>query len=311
MLFLTLLRRGFKLVGRVLYKYRSINDFTKNIIKDNELYYAPISGLNDPNEGMVKTITDEQAKEFVRKTKENQLEGFVTGMFMASLGKAPFYGLNERGQKKLQNNIRNKKTLDRKYKYVSNFIEEKTGRSISNPESFLTSINKHIKNVGILSLSEDPLNHLMWAHYGENHQGIAIGISNFNDEDYKQVVYNSTSQIPEIDLTKNISVVKMYAGYNKYEIGFNDPNLQKVLLTKTDPWKYEREWRGIKEKHGAHPIEGKIVEIIFGLNCDELKRDEIRKLVIEANNPNIKFKEIYKKPDSYDLFVRDCSLTVG
>lgn len=290
---------------KILYKYRAINKFTEDIIKNNQFWYAQIHTLNDPNEGMVREITEKEVEEFVRKTKERQIEGFVFQMFMASQGNALFYGLNEGGRKKLQRNIRNKKTLKRRYKYISEFIKEKTGRELSNPDGFITSIKKYLDNAGILSLSEDPINQLMWSHYAENHSGIAIGISDFKSEDYKKVTYTLISEVPGIDLTNNISVLKMYVDKNSYEISPNDLNLQKVLLTKTDEWKYEREWRGIEDKYGLHTIDGEISEIVFGLNCDSLERDKIRQVVLETKRTNIKFKEIYRVPNNYKLFIRD------
>lgn len=83
--------------------------------------------------------------------------------------------------------------------------------------------------IGILCLTEDPLNILMWSHYAHNHTGICIGFdtesSPFNSA--KQVTYNGERPQAEFN---------------------SDPEslINRVLLTKSQHWKYEREWRVLK-----------------------------------------------------------------
>ncbi|MEJ8827109.1 DUF2971 domain-containing protein [Variovorax humicola] len=37
------------------------------------------------------------------------------------------------------------------------------------------------RNVGVLSLTEDPINELMWAHYANSHSGFAVGLDMSNE----------------------------------------------------------------------------------------------------------------------------------
>ncbi|MEH7126593.1 DUF2971 domain-containing protein [Bacillus sp. JJ1773] len=293
-------------MNKVLYKYRAINDNTLNILKENKIWYANVASLNDPNEGLLREITSTQASDFINKTKENQMSGFVFSMFMALKSNTLFYGLNNTGIKKLQKKIASKKGIERKYKYINRFLQEKVGRGFTNPEGFLNSIHSSIEDAGILSLSEDPLNNLMWSHYANNHQGIAIGINNYKSDDYKMVNYNLTSDIPKIDLTEYFSIFKIYKEKNTYEIAFNDPSLQEILLTKTAEWQYEKEWRGLKGKYGLFPLNGNVTEVVFGLNCIKSNRDKIRKIIEENSKSDILFKEVYQNPSSYDFLLRNC-----
>jgi hypothetical protein len=281
---------------RLLYKYRGINQNTKSILLENSIWYASIPTLNDPNEGLVKEITAQNAEEFVRTNMENQLSGFL---FSLSMNRNP-------EDKRILRKLKNLKGFERKYKYMNSLFEQ-NGKRLSKPEGFIDSIDTMIKNVGILSLSANPLDTVMWAHYGDNHKGIVIGISDFTDEAYQPIHYVQQSEIPGINLKEYISVLKMYENYNTLEIGFNDSSLQAALKTKTIEWKNESEWRGIKEQYGLYPINGKISEIIFGVNCPQTDREEISSIVLKGDHNNITFREICRKPNNYELFIRDVS----
>ncbi|PHA30798.1 DUF2971 domain-containing protein [Bacillus wiedmannii] len=169
----------------------------------------------------------------------------------------------------------------------------------------MESIQNKIKNIGIFNLIESPLSNLMWSHYADNHKGIVTGINNYGCNDYKKVNYNITVDIPAINFMNYSSILKIYKEKNINENSFGDPSLQKMLLTKTVEWQYEKEWRGLNENYGLSPIRGDITEIVFCLNCDVPTRRKIRKILEENKNSNIVFKEIYKKLNSYDLFLRE------
>ena len=283
-------------MNKILYKYRGINDNTKNILLDNKIWYASIPSLNDPNEGLVKEITAQNADDFIKTTKESQLSGFVTGLSMQ---------MNNPGIKRIMNRIARQKGFEQKYRLMVDFYNSR-GRRLSRAEGFLDSIDTMIKNVGILSLSDNPLNTLMWSHYGDNHKGIVIGISNFKEDAYEPIHYVQQGETPEINLKGYISVLKMYANHNTLEIGFNDPSLQAALKTKTLEWNYESEWRGFKEEFGLYPLDGRISEIIFGINCNETDREEIRKIIADGNHGHVSYKEIYRNSNSYELLIRNC-----
>ncbi|MEW4130428.1 DUF2971 domain-containing protein [Bacillus thuringiensis] len=283
-------------MSKVLYKYRGINDNTKDIFINNKVWYASIPSLNDPNEGLVKSITEKNAKAFIRRTKEIQMSGFVTSL-MIQKDNPEF--------KKLKRRISNLNGFERKYKFMVNWYKER-GRKLSKAEGFLESINTMLKKVGILSLSDNPLSTLMWSHYGDNHKGIAIGISNFNENAYKKVNYVKSTEVPEINLKEYNSVLKMYKDHNEFEISLDDPHLQLALQTKTQEWEYESEWRGVKEQYGLCSIEGEISEVVFGLNCSKRDRKEIKQIIQDQGIKGILYKEVYREHDSYEFLIRDC-----
>ncbi|QKJ65882.1 DUF2971 domain-containing protein [Deefgea piscis] len=89
-----------------------------------------------------------------------------------------------------------------------------------------------VKELGVLCLSEDHKNILMWSHYGKNHTGICLGF----DSEYppfsksQLIIYNEAR--PQVPVMPS---------------EFDDEELIKAtLLTKSPHWAYEKEWRCIK-----------------------------------------------------------------
>ncbi|WP_449603635.1 DUF2971 domain-containing protein [Paenibacillus sp. Marseille-Q9583] len=273
----------------VLYKFRDINEFTMKIFSENSFWYSKVKDLNDPNEGYRKQISKLLADSFINRHKQNQLSGFL---FSPSPNPEA-----EKFRKKVLDVFEKKEywDIDRKHRYLNCQLKQHIGRQFSKPAEFIESIDKVINNAGVLSLSSDPLNDLLWAHYAAQHKGIAIGVSNYSAEAYKPVTYIPRSMPISMDLKHYNATLKMYDTHNSLEITFDDPSIQKVLTTKIDTWDYESEWRGLKEAFGSHPIEGEITEIIFGLRCELSTREEImRSVKLSDRLKNVQFKEIYQ-----------------
>jgi Protein of unknown function (DUF2971) len=88
-------------------------------------------------------------------------------------------------------------------------------------------------NLGIFCLTEEPLNLLMWAHYGEHHRGVVVEFDEthpFFDRrkgptddlrHFRKVEYNDMR--PSIFLSRSDAI--------------------QVFYTKSREWEYEREWR--------------------------------------------------------------------
>lgn len=94
------------------------------------------------------------------------------------------------------------------------------------------------KNIGILCLTENPLDILMWSHYSSNHTGVCIGFDTTYEPfaDAKPVIYST----------------------ERPRVGFNTPPedlVTQTLLTKSKNWKYEKETRVIKRTISEHELE--------------------------------------------------------
>ena len=84
------------------------------------------------------------------------------------------------------------------------------------------NFDKQLQKAGIFSLTENPLNELMWAHYGENSKGIAIGFSTVenslltNKDKCLKVDYSD--ELPKFDSDGFILETNFYSnGKNKQQ----------------------------------------------------------------------------------------------
>lgn len=113
--------------------------------------------------------------------------------------------------------------------------------------------NEYERSCGVLSLTRQPLNPLMWAHYGDEHKGVVIGIDVeragfLNLEtcllpaNYGEVIYTATfpnSILPEDAHHPNI---RLQHGFDPASF----TQLKAAFLYKAMDWCYEEEVRVVK-----------------------------------------------------------------
>lgn len=168
-------------------------------------------------------------------------------------------------------------------------IEDEVNRIISRgivPENFIENLDNGLKwvqslcdNVGVLSLSEDPKNILMWAHYADDHKGVCI--------EFKRDVSNILGQS---DSTKKVVYTSSYPKIKIMDFKKKRPKVfERILRTKSKDWCYEKEWRVIIENgNETHPIPGEITSIIFGVRAPQRNIDIVKKLTKGSNIKLIK-----------------------
>jgi len=116
--------------------------------------------------------------------------------------------------------------------------------------------NRFSRNYGVLSLTRQPLNPLMWAHYGDDHQGVVVGfdaeIAGFSDENdnvipyqFGEIIYSATK--PN-GVFETISTEELMKIGNKINFDSSIFNLVKrAFLYKSIDWAYEEEVRVVKD----------------------------------------------------------------
>ena len=88
--------------------------------------------------------------------------------------------------------------------------------------------------IGVLCLSEVQDNLLMWAHYADSHRGVCL--------QFKGEQFLGTAQ--------PILYQRIRPTVNPI-VHSHEEMLDRSLLTKSDDWSYEREWRAFHYKSGA------------------------------------------------------------
>ena len=156
----------------------------------------------------------------------------------------------------------------------------------------------------------------MWAHYSEKHKGAVIGI------DFNKIIPVSISAL-QVKYSKKRPRINILTDIEDPFISFN-----KIVLTKSIEWKYEREFRAIfdddylkdLQQEGSACLKyfnGKktwflrlnpesIREVIFGLYTEESLKSAIRKLI---ERPELQHVKLYQAEESetYTLYLIDLS----
>jgi hypothetical protein len=129
----------------------------------------------------------------------------------------------------------------------------------------------------------------MWAHYGGNHSGLALGFSVAegsklaNAEHTIPVSYVAERPVFETGFLHQISFYQTPSGgmESKSKFAFNDPVFRASFSTKPPGWSYEKEWRYVEEAGGLYDFPGPLSSVIFGLRMPKDRRDHYRKLLIQ------------------------------
>jgi len=147
-----------------------------------------------------------------------------------------------------------------------------------------TAINKR----GVLALGKSIKPILLWSHYAQNHEGVAIELD--------------LSKDPEFFLMpRNIKYVKNYTPLNY--LSDQKTTIDDTLGLKSEVWKYEEEFRVYKNQSGAVKIKPEaITGIYFGLKSSQADIDTIKKLCINGVLNHVQF---FKAERVYGVFEID------
>lgn len=238
-----------------LYKFRSFDDcFTNKIIINSSLYFSAIKSFNDP--------------------------------FDCRLSFKQEYTLLERADYFTQ-------LVD---KSTCNLTLEQYLKKYPDNQSFIdlrnTITKKLINKIGVLSLSTNPNNILMWSHYSSNHTGLAF-----------QFTFKQSSKCFLRPL-----VVDYKDKYEllSYILDFKT-EAPKLMLTKHSCWKYESEVRIIdldfqgEKKFKKHEL----TSIIFGALAKDDDIDKMMDLCKQNGFEHVKFSKAILTPGKFSLDYRE------
>lgn len=245
----------------ILYKYRAWDDYARSMIELGQVYFVAPSKLNDPFDFAIEPTPPRNANYKARK------DYLIKGYIRESGGKL--------GKKKAKEMARKKLKESRGKLYFEN-----------NYEDFLDIISRNRdENFGVLSLTEDCLNLLMWSHYADSHKGICVGI---------KVSALGDRRIPDSSdwrVLAGLHKMEYVSQYPETDVGKTDSFLDivdKQLSTKCEEWKYEKEWRGLMMTRGK-PFCEKLLDSDRIMN---LGPDAIERVVLGKRTPDVVAKEI-------------------
>lgn len=249
----------------IVYKYRSWqNNYHKNLLLYNELYFASPKDFNDPFDCRIPpNFIDLPYKE-----KEQYFNNFIKNR------------INKDQPSKIQIIAGFKKEFD-DHKGFQKQIEELT----------FTSQDKYY---GIISLSCIWNSILMWSIYSNSHKGFCVG---FWEE--KLRTYGLAGRIKQVSYNEKFPNLKPFVA-KKAEDMIKPIFIQ--LFTKSLDWQFEQEYRLVNNYFDNDPLpferliyipDDIFAEVILGINILALDREEILKI---CKFKNIPVYQAVKKP---------------
>jgi hypothetical protein len=281
-----------------LYKYRSINSFTSDIIQNSRLYFPTIECLNDPHEivhpiEICLNVFDPIRHRFLDKldietkvshvTKAGEIARervqYNAGNPMLRFGLGPPQA--ERPERDADEELFNELEVHEALTlYVGMKVED-----VLYGKELLANATQKIKNklcgLGVLSLTSKNDCQLMFAHYAANHQGIVL----------------------EFDTEKDVELararkVKYYLQRPKITM----ENICDIIYIKAADWSYEHEYRLIQKSGSkAYQFNSKALSgVIFGYRTNS----ESRKLIqawLDKAALSVNFYQAEPDPDTFSL----------
>lgn len=180
---------------------------------------------------------------------------------------------------------------------------------------------------GVLSLSRNPTDALLWSHYADGHRGFCIGfdasyfaglIDNWQQHDLlgaSDVSYVDAPPFRDLWLqkAKDIEAIRNASGENKeaaiseFRESYTTELIVTVLTTKSKDWGYEREYRAVKKQPGtvAFPASA-LREVVYGLRSSETDQVTIRTLLDGSEWKHVRFRHPVCAVGTFALKLVDC-----
>ncbi|MFH1852331.1 MAG: DUF2971 domain-containing protein [Candidatus Neomarinimicrobiota bacterium] len=188
--------------------------------------------------------------------------------------------------------------IEKRYpNYSANEKKEIFNKMVSNkktmtPEYISEKLELVFKDrIGVLCLSEVSDSILMWAHYTSGYKGFCLE-------------FNNPTRIQLFQKALTVRYRKKYPLCNYFTTS-NLDKMRAALLTKSNLWKYEKEWRIIEHESGPgwyHFPKELLTGIIFG---SEIEKDNSDLIINWANKYGFNPDYYIVKPDreKYQLVI--------
>jgi len=141
-------------------------------------------------------------------------------------------------------------------------------------------LQSEVDKLGVLSLSEVPDDILMWAHYASSHTGLCLKF-----EASENTPFFARAQ--RVDYPDDYQPIK--------ELDINKAIVDRIVLTTSKHWEYEREWRIVDHEFGSgvHKFPPELLAgVIFGCRMKNANKEQVRAWTQGHCNPRFYEAEI-------------------
>lgn len=148
-----------------------------------------------------------------------------------------------------------------------------------------------VKNIGVVSLSRNGNNVLMWSHYGDLHRGFML--------EFRIPIFGNTSDsVVALDRLLPFPV-KYQSKRPSIKIGQELPDdvVEKILLTKSKDWAYEQEERVVYQGRGpgiySYRRDEILASVVTGLKMPAADRQKLELAVRHAAKSGLQGLALY------------------
>lgn len=196
-------------------------------------------------------------------------------------------------------------------------VNKETGKNILDKlekmkklSDILAKMEADTRSVGVLSLTQNPLNSLMWSHYADEHRGLCIGfrfsptITEYNE--MNKIIGTSEchycSKNPFLDFFLEFVQSEDLMPWSDFWLSI----FSLGMISKAEPWRHENEVRILRKDPGAVPFQPHdLSEIIFGMRTDDRARKTIKNILSSANWSHVKYRQVASDQGAFGLDLVD------
>lgn len=279
----------FKNIPKKLYKYRAVNDNSKNNLKDNTIWMNRASEYNDPYDCALMLGFSSRSESDLRE--ETIAVGKKHGVHFS---KEEIQYMKKCDTKNFYKKVFEKNNECLQANYDVEELSESVYLSINKRKKSLSKkfSNQIQKSILCCSFSERNDSMLMWSHYAANHTGMCI------EYDFTQLGEKSdiTRMLQPVIYRENIfDVTKYLENTGRLNILFTS----YLAMIKAKDWEYENEWRYIIPERIIEPFNKplgcKPTAIYLGSRINTEDERCIREIAEEKSIPVINMQLSHNK----------------
>jgi len=246
----------------IVYKIRGDikNEFHRNLLEHQQAWFAAPKDLNDPHD--IRTplrfnINELDDPKFLQKIKDSFIQTH------------PSIAVGERE--------------------LNVIAENKLEEIRADPENYFREGYDRVKEsdiydrVGLFSCTIDPLNETMWAHYGNNHKGFAVGFHTVELARSIQCSIGSVNYSDEVPL-------------HSFLVEPSSSDSDRFFL-KSKKWDYEKEFRlyTVSDEPLSSRIrvfsKDSVAEVVIGYDFEENEIGDLINMINAVYGPRV---EVYR-----------------
>ena len=187
-----------------------------------------------------------------------------------------------------------------------NTFKEQEILYLENSDTFQLELqNLALDTTRMSCFTTEPNNMLLWSHYANCHRGICLVYQARRYDTFLYMEFDEADvTYPNNQLASNCGGIMrvnysdtLPPAYN--HLKYNRDELAPFLLTKSEDWSYEKEWRMILPSSALanddpRLMDGYFMGVIFGLRCTQ--QDIVR---VKAATPNARYFQSVAKKREY------------